>query len=111
MNKIDNIINESILYNDIIGPKPNCKFKNFHSFIDYIILNITQLNNFKEKSNSIDFKTLFQSNHVKKENIEELFKTYSEIIFQLKIKNIKYIDDIKINFENIIKIFYFYLPI
>ena len=61
MNKIDNVINESILYNDIIGPKPNCKFKNFHSFIDYIILNITQLNNFKEKSNSTDFKTFFKS--------------------------------------------------
>ena len=130
MNKIDNVINESILYNDIIGPKPNCKFKNFHSFIDYIILNITQLNNFKEKSNSTDFKTFFKSkidiiqeslrvqimnssksnnNYAKnliekeKENIEELFKTYNEKIFDLKIENIKYIDDMKISFENMQK--------
>ena len=46
MNRIDHFINESILYNDVIGPTPNCKFQNFHNFIDYIITNITQLNNF-----------------------------------------------------------------
>jgi hypothetical protein len=57
MNRIDHFINDNILYNDVIGPTPNCKFQNFHNFIDYIITNITQLNNFKEKSASMDFKS------------------------------------------------------
>ena len=129
MDKMDRFINESILYNDIIGPKPNCKFQNFHSFIDYIILNITQLNNFKEKTNLIDFKSFkskieamietlrvqitnsskannnYAKNLVEKEeeDVKDLFKAYDEKIFELKIENCKYIEDIKIIFENMQK--------
>lgn len=57
INRIDNFINDNILYNDVIGSTPNCKFRNFHHFIDYVLANITQLNKFKESITSIDLKT------------------------------------------------------
>lgn len=57
INRIDNFINNNILYNDVIGSTPNCKFRNFHHFIDYVIANITQLNKFKELIISMDLKS------------------------------------------------------
>ena len=126
INKIDHFINDSILYNDVIGPTPNCKFQNFHNFIDYVISNITQLNNFKEKTASNDYK-LFKSkiessieslktqiisnskgnnNYAKKlvekeeEKFKEIFKLYDEKIIGLRMENSKYIANMKINFEN-----------
>ena len=125
VNKIDHFINDSILYKDVIGPSPNCKFQNFHKFIDYVISNITQLNNFKEKTASNDYK-LFKSkiessieslktqiisnskgnnNYAKKlvekeeEKFKEIFKLYDEKIIGLRMENSKYIANMKINFE------------
>ena len=43
----NNIIKNNILYKGIIGP--GCKYINMHQFIDFIILNINNLNNFKEE--------------------------------------------------------------
>jgi len=129
MNRIDHFINDNILYNDVIGPTPNCKFPNFHNFIDYIIANITQLNNFKEKSASMDFKsykskieTSFETlrrqifngskgnnNYAKKlveeedEKINGMFNLYDEKINGLRMENSKYIANIKMNFENMQK--------
>ena len=129
MNRIDHFINDNILYNDVIGPTPNCKFQNFHNFIDYIISNITQLNNFKEKSASMDFKSykskietsfetlrtqIFSSskgnnNYAKKlveeedEKIKGMFNLYDEKINGLRMENSKYIANIKMNFENMQK--------
>ena len=129
MNKIDHFINESILYNDVIGPTPNCKFQNFHNFIDYVITNITQLNNFKEKTASMDFKAykskidssietlrtqIFNSskgnnNYAKnlaekeEEKIKGMLNLYDEKIEGLKVENSEYIANIKINFENMQK--------
>ena len=129
MNRIDHFINDNILYNDVIGPTPNCKFQNFHNFIDYIISNITQLNNFKEKSSSMDFKsykskieTSFETlrtqifngskgnnNYAKKlveeedEKINGMFNLYDEKINGLRMENSKYIANIKMNFENMQK--------
>ena len=57
INRIDNFINNNILYNNVIGSTPNCKFRNFHHFIDYVIANITQLNKFKELIISMDLKS------------------------------------------------------
>ena len=129
MNRIDHFINESILYNDVIGPTPNCKFQNFHNFIDYIITNITQLNNFKEKTASNDIKSykskmdtsletlrtqIFNTskgnnNYAKKlvekeeEKINGMFNLYDEKITGLRMENSKYISNIKMNFENMQK--------
>ena len=129
VNRIDHFINESILYNDVIGPTPNCKFQNFHNFIDYIITNITQLNNFKEKTASNDIKSykskmdtaletlrtqIFNTskgnnNYAKKlvekeeEKINGMFNLYDEKITGLRMENSKYISNIKMNFENMQK--------
>ena len=51
-NRIDSLLKESVVYPGIIGNLS--KFKNFHEFIDYILLQISLMNNFKEKNN-IDF--------------------------------------------------------
>ena len=62
----DNIISNSIIYPGIIGQ--NCKFATFHDLIDYILLNINQLSNFKDKSN-IDYKSY-------KTKLEQLIKSF-----------------------------------
>ena len=129
INKMDYFINENILYNDVIGPTPNCKFQNFHNFIDYIISNITQLNTFKDKTVSMDYKTYkskiessietlrtqlinnskgnnnYAKNLVEKEEekYKEIFKLYDGKIDSVKMENSKYINNIKINFENMEK--------
>ena len=129
INKMDYFINENILYNDVIGPTPNCKFQNFHNFIDYIISNITQLNTFKDKTVSMDYKNYkskiessietlrtqlinnskgnnnYAKNLVEKEEekYKEIFKLYDGKIDSVKMENSKYINNIKINFENMEK--------
>ena len=129
MEKIDYFINSSILYRDVIGPTPKCKFQNFHCFIDYVIANITQLNHFKDKAASFDIKSLWSkidssleaitaqimntsraNNNYAKQLVEkeeekriESFKIYDEKIEALKMENSKYVVDIKIHFENMQK--------
>ena len=51
-NRIDSLLKESVVYPGIIGNLS--KFKTFHDFIDYTLLQISLMNNFKEKNN-IDF--------------------------------------------------------
>ena len=51
-NRIDSLLKESVIYPGIIGNLS--KFKTFHEFIDYTLLQISLMNNFKEKNN-IDF--------------------------------------------------------
>ena len=43
----NNIIKNNIIYQGKIGP--GCIYQNLHQFIDYIILNINNLNNFKDQ--------------------------------------------------------------
>ena len=54
INKYDSILLDSVIYSGIIGV--NAKFKTFHEFIDFVLLNISQLNIFKEKNN-LDLKS------------------------------------------------------
>ena len=129
MNRIDHFINNTILYTDIIGPTPNCKFQSFHKFIDYVISSITQLNNFKEKTASNDYKTFKtkiesgletlktqvtsisngNNNYAKdlvekeEESRKNMFKLYDEKISDLKMENSKYIVDMKKMIENMRK--------
>ena len=51
--KYDKILSDSVIYPGFIGNL--CKFKTFHDFMDYCILNIKDLNTFKNKNN-IDLK-------------------------------------------------------
>ena len=55
--RIESFINDNIYYNGIIGNTNNCKFNSFHKFIDYVLLNIAQLNTFKDKNLALDFKS------------------------------------------------------
>ena len=54
IDKIYSLLKESILYPGVIGNK--CKFKNFHEYIDYTLLQIAIMLNFKEK-NIMDLST------------------------------------------------------
>ena len=62
IDKFNTEISESIIYPTIIGP--NCKYKSFHEFIDFVILNINALLLFKEKiyMELKDFKSKAETN-------------------------------------------------
>lgn len=126
--KIDSFINENIYYQGIIGPTPNCKYSNFHQFIDYLIANISQLNNFKDKTINLDYKgyktkidnkiemlkiemeSNLKSNNnftVKaveecEERIKNLLKIYDGKLMQIRVENTKNISNFIKNFENMI---------
>ena len=118
VDKYDKILNESIIYQGIIGN--NARFQNFHHFIDYILLNINEFVTFKDK-NVIDFKgyktkleTLFKSLKMQADSIvstsnkhtnkkfNELEKKFKELIniqdakvFDIKLENNKFKEDIQ----------------
>lgn len=48
IDRIYSLLKESVLYPGVIGN--NCKFKCFHEYIDYTLLQIAIMNNFKEKN-------------------------------------------------------------
>ena len=54
VNRIDNILKDSVIYPGIIGGI--CKYKTFHELIDYILTECSQNLSFREKS-IIDFKS------------------------------------------------------
>ena len=54
VNRIDNILKDSVIYPGIIGGI--CKYKTFHELIDYILTECSQNLTFREKS-IIDFKS------------------------------------------------------
>ena len=54
INKYDRLINNNILYPGIIGI--DCKFKDYHDFVDYVLLQLKNLSLFKDK-NAIDLKS------------------------------------------------------
>ena len=109
----NNIIKENIIYKGIIGN--GCKYKNMHQFFDYIILNINNLNNFKDKkildnklyeykienmldklnsqANSIiENCKIFTNESLKKfeEKINNDLKLYDSKLLELRIENIDY---------------------
>ena len=111
INRIDLFLNNNILYHDVIGTTPNCKFKNFHNFIDYVIKNITQLNKFKESIISLDIKNykIKIDNHI--ESLRSQFinssddnKKYTKSLMEKEEKNRELIeqkiDEIKMENTN-----------
>ena len=107
INRYDNILLESVLYSEIIGPI--AKFKNFHELIDFILLNLNQLNSYKEK-NILDIKnfkkkleTLSQSLKVHTESINRDY--INKLIRGIEKKMNNYIEEfnsklVQINMEN-----------
>ena len=113
INKFDDILLESVIYSGLIGV--NAKFKNFHELIDFILLNLNQLNSFKEK-NSMDLKSYkkkietisqnlkIQVDSINKNNMEynnraqkevekkinSFFEEYNSKIMQIRMENNQY---------------------
>ena len=80
INRYDKILNESILYQGVIGS--NARFQTFHQLIDFLLLNINQFVNFKDK-NMIDFKSY-------KTKLESLFKSIKVQADSIVTTNNKY---------------------
>ena len=77
----DNLIKNNIIYQGLIGS--GCKYTNMHQFFDYLIINIKNLNRFKEQK---DFEYKTYKNRIEKDlnnlnkqeiNIIESCKSYS----------------------------------
>ena len=80
MNNYDKILLESVIYSKLIGP--NAKFNNFHEFIDYVLLNLNQLNASKEKNN-LDLKGY-------KKKLESLIQNLRIQIESIKKNNMEF---------------------
>ena len=111
INRIDLFINNNILYNDVIGPTTNCKFKNFHEFIDHVLKNITQLNKFKDSIIALDIKNYKTKIEAKIESLRNQFinscnenNSYTKKLIEKEEKNRELleqkIDDIKKSDDN-----------
>ena len=92
---IENILNDSVIYQGIIGSK--CKFINFHEFIDYVLAqlskyfvvstkNTNEINSFKTKLQSSINNIQMQFDGILKS--ANLFTKKSVIEFENKIKDI-----------------------
>ena len=92
---IENILNDSVIYQGIIGSK--CKFINFHEFIDYVLAqlskyfvvstkNTNEINSFKTKLQSSINNIQIQFDGILKS--ANLFTKKSVIEFENKIKDI-----------------------
>ena len=127
--KVDSILNDNIYYSNIIGTSPNCKFNTFHQFVDYLILNITQLNNFKDKTLALDYKgyknkidntiesiKLLISNNMKssqnytkksinesEQGIKSTLNLYEERLKEVRLDNNKSVLEFKLSIENLNK--------
>ena len=118
INRIDLFLNNNILYTDVIGPTTNCKFKNLHDFIDYVLKNINQLNKFKESIISLDIRDYKAKIDAKIESLRNQFINscseninYTKKLIEKEQNNRELleqkIDDIKINNENNIAFYYY----
>ena len=61
VNKYDKLMTESVIYVGIIGQ--NCRFRNFHEFIDYVLSQMSQFGTFKDKgiSDLKDFRNRMEN--------------------------------------------------
>ena len=124
--KYDKLFSDTVIYPGIIGNL--CKFKTFHEFMDYLIIQISQLNDFKDK-NILDLKSyktkldnLIQSFKLQIDNItksmtefttksvnecefkiNELLKIYDEKMQNIRIENNKYFNKFNEEFNKMKK--------
>ena len=80
INKFDRLIENNILYQGVIGTN-NARFQTFHSFIDYVLTNLSNLISFKDKTLSVDFK---QYKKQLDSMAEGLKKKYNELLSNSK---------------------------
>ena len=108
-NKLAILFSDNIIYPGVIGNL--CKFKNFHEFIDYVLLEIKNLLKYKE-TNIVDLKsyknnldTMIQSFKIKIDNVirsccefanTKIIESENRII-----NNLKLYDDIKHQLDKI----------
>lgn len=128
INKFDRLIENNILYQGIIGTN-NARFQTFHNFIDYVLTNISQLNIFKDKTMSLDFKQyknkldtmvdglkkqcddiMINNRNFTIQSIENFekklksdFELYNQKLFNLKIKNSEQCIELEKITNNLIK--------
>ena len=124
--KYDKMFSDTVIYPGIIGNL--CKFKTFHDYIDYVLIEIKKLIEYKEK-NVMDLKSYkkkldtiienfkLQTNNIIEYNKEytnrkvnenemkiyENLKIYDGIIKNIRIENAKFIIDSKKEYNNILK--------
>ena len=96
INKYDRIIEKSIYYPGVIGTN-NSKFNTFHNFIDYVMMNISQLNLFKDKTMGIDLK---QYKNKLEATIDGFKKQTEEIITNNRTYTSKLIKNLENKFKN-----------
>ena len=96
IDKYDRIIEKSIYYPGVIGTN-NSKFNTFHNFIDYVMMNISQLNLFKDKTMGIDLKQYKNKLEV---TIDGFKKQTEEIITNNRTYTSKLIKNLENKFKN-----------
>ena len=96
IDKYDRIIEKSIYYPGVIGTN-NSKFNTFHNFIDYVMMNISQLNLFKDKTMGIDLK---QYKNKLEATIDGFKKQTEEIITNNRTYTSKLIKNLENKFKN-----------
>ena len=123
----NNIIKDNIIYKGKIGP--GCIYKNMHQFIDYIILNINNLNDFKDKKiinkNNYEFRIekmietlnnqinsildnckmyIKESNKKFEEKMSSEFKLYDSKLMETRVENLEYSKKLEIKAKELDKI-------
>ena len=123
----NNIIKDNIIYKGKIGP--GCIYKNMHQFIDYIILNINNLNDFKDKKiinkNNYEFRIekmietlnnqinsildnckmyIKESNKKFEEKMSSEFKLYHSKLMETRVENLEYSKKLEIKAKELDKI-------
>ena len=85
------IINESINYPGVIGPKS--KFNDFRAFIDYIIKSISSINVFKDKMSAFDIQSY-------KTNLDKIIKSYKTEFDRYMSSSKNLVSDTFVVFDN-----------
>ena len=126
INKYDKLIYNNIIYPGVIGM--DCKFKDYHEFIDYVLQQINTFSVFKEKnifdlkiykkklesnikSLNLQFQSLLNNansyaiNNIKEseEKCLNQIKLYDEKLFELKVENCDFVKKMEIQNKEILK--------
>ena len=91
IHSIKKIINESINYPGVIGPKS--KFNDFRSFIDYLIKSISSINVFKDKMSAFDIQSY-------KTNLDKIIKSYKTEFDRYMSSSKNLVSDTFVVFDN-----------
>ena len=122
--KIEHILNDSVLYPSVIGPKG--KYKTFHEFIDYVLQQLAQTALFRDK-NSFDLSSYknklenliqsfkFQLDNIIKstnqfttksvneceERVKGMLMLYDDRLTDVRVENQNYIKDLEVFYRDL----------